>query len=272
MAELVTGYAGTEHITSAQVGLYNVGTIGSGNYILDTEDGMACTVVDANTLQIAAGDALFEGRHVTVQTPETLTISSGSMGMNRRDLVVIHYEKDGGGIESATLEVLEGTPSSSTPSDPTVPAGSILDGDPDAYMVLYRIPISGLTPGTPVQIADSLPSFVDETATLASSISTATTPQAIAASDLTFSNCSQYGASTPAYKIGRLVIVNVRLTVSGASPTVSGFPAFTAANANVPLTTSNTSAYGYMTTAGVLTLSGISSGNVMVGCVYIATS
>lgn len=272
MAELVTGYAGTEHITSAQAGLYNTGTIGPDKYVLDTADNLACTIVDANTVQIAAGDALFEGRHVTVQIPETLTISSGSMGMNRNDLVVIHYEKDGGGIESATLEVLEGTPSSSTPSDPTVPAGSILDGDADAYMELFRIPISGLTPGTPVRRSAVIPGMLEADYNLQTALTSATSPQAIAAADLTFNNCSQFGASTPAYKIGRLVIVNVRLSVSGSNPTVSGFPAFTAANANVPLSTSNTSAYGYMTTAGVLTVNGISSGNVMVGCVYIATS
>lgn len=156
MAELVTGYAGTEHITSEQVGLYNAGTVGAGKYILDTADGLACTIVDANTLQIAAGDALFEGRHVTVQSPETLTISSGTMGMNRIDLVVIHYERDGGGIETATLEILEGTPTSSTPAAPTIPAGSILDGDADAYMAIWSVRITGLTPQTPTALADSV--------------------------------------------------------------------------------------------------------------------
>ena len=156
MAELVTGYAGTEHITSAQAGLYNAGTIGTGKYILDTADGLACTIVDANTVQVAAGDALFEGRHVTVQSPETLTISSGTVGQNRIDLVTIHYERDGSGVETATLEILEGTPTSATPVEPTIPAGSILDGDADAYMAIWSVRITGLVPQTPEKLADGV--------------------------------------------------------------------------------------------------------------------
>lgn len=275
MAELVTGYAGTEHITSAQAGLYNAGTIGTGKYILDTADGLACTVIDANTLQVAAGDALFEGRHVTVQSPETLTISSGTMGMNRVDLVAIHYERDGSGVETATLEIIEGTPTAGVPMVPPEPAGSILDGDADAYMGLWTVKISGLVPETPIQWAASAPGLVATTARIDSDVANVAAglvPNAITASSLTFSNCSQFGASTPGYKIGRLVIINVRLTISGSSPTVSGFPAFTAANANVAVATTNTAATAYITTAGVLTISGVSSGNVMFSAVYVATS
>lgn len=275
MAELVTGYAGTEHITSAQAGLYNAGTIGAGKYILDTADGLACTIVDANTIQIAAGDALFEGRHVTVQSPETLTISSGTMGQNRIDLVAIHYERDGSGVETATLEIIEGTPTSSTPVEPAIPAGSILDGDADAYMAIWSVRITGLAPQTPTKLADDAPGLVATTARLDTDIATVAAsfaPSAITASSLTFSNCSQFGASTPGYRIGRLVIINIRLTISGSSPTVSGFPAFTAANSNVAVATTNTSVTAYITTAGVLTISGVTSGNVMFSAAYIATS
>ena len=275
MAELVTGYAGTEHITSAQVGAYNAGTFGAGKYVLDTADQLAATIIDANTIQIAAGDAIFEGRHVTIDPAETVTISSGSMGMERYDIITIHYERDGGGVETAALEVIEGTPSSGTPVLPTVPAGSILEGDADAYMSLYIVKITGLTPGTPVRVTKVTPALVDTAASLASDISTVSAslvPTAITAGSLTFNNCSQFGSSTPGYKIGRLVVVNVRLTVSGANPTVSGFPAYTAANSNVPIRASSLSVSGYMTDAGVLTVNGISSGNVMVACVYVATS
>ncbi len=37
-------------------------------------------------------------------------------------------------------------------ADPTIPSGKILSGAVDAYMPLWRIPLDGITVGTPVRL------------------------------------------------------------------------------------------------------------------------
>ena len=148
--ELITGHAGAAHISSADDGWRNVGTFGSGKYVLDTGNQFAAEVQSANTVSIGVGDAIFEGRHVRVSVAENVTIDNGAQGVNRNDVICLKYEYDSGtDVESASLAVVKGTASSTTPSDPTIPAGSILDGDATAYMPLWRIPIEGINVGTP---------------------------------------------------------------------------------------------------------------------------
>lgn len=151
--ELITGHAGSAHISAADDGWQNVGAFGSGKYVLDTGTQFAAEVQSANLVTVGVGDAMFEGRHVRVSATENVAIDNGAQGMNRNDIICIKYEYDSGtDVESASLEVVKGTASSSTPSDPTIPSGSILDSDSTAYMPLWRIPIEGITVGTPVKL------------------------------------------------------------------------------------------------------------------------
>lgn len=151
--ELITGHAGSAHISAADDGWYNVGIVGDGKYVLDTGTQFACNVQSANLVTIGIGDALFEGRHVRVSATENVALDNGAQGVNRNDLICIKYEYNSStSVESASLEVLKGTAVSGTPSDPTIPSGSILEGATAAYMPLWRIPISGITVGTPVKL------------------------------------------------------------------------------------------------------------------------
>ena len=151
--ELITGHAGSAHISSEDAGWFNAGVVGDGKYVLDTGTQFACNVQSANAVTIGTGDALFEGRHVRVSSTETVALDNGAQGMNRNDLICIKYEyASGTGVESASLAVLKGTATSGTATDPDVPSGSILQGAVTAYMPLWRIPISGITVGTPVKL------------------------------------------------------------------------------------------------------------------------
>lgn len=151
--ELITGHAGSAHISAADDGWYNVGIVGDGKYVLDTGTQFACNVQSANLVTIGIGDALFEGRHVRVSATENVALDNGAQGVNRNDLICIKYEYNSiTSVESASLAVIKGTASSSTPSDPTIPSGSILEGATAAYMPLWRIPISGITVGTPEKL------------------------------------------------------------------------------------------------------------------------
>lgn len=148
--ELITGHAGAAHVSAADAGWYNVGTVGDGKYVLDTGTQFACTVQSANLVTIGTGDAVFEGRHVRVSATENVAIDNGAQGVNRNDIICIKYEyASGTAVESATIVIVKGTATSGTASDPTIPSGSILEGASTAYMPLWRIPIEGITVGTP---------------------------------------------------------------------------------------------------------------------------
>ena len=151
--ELITGHAGSAHVSSEDAGWFNAGTVGAEKYVCDTGTQFACEVQSANLVTVGTGDAVFEGRHVRISATENVAIDNGAQGVSRNDVICIKYEYDSGtSEETASLEVVKGTASSTTPSDPTIPSGSILQGATEAYMPLWRIPISGITVGTPEKL------------------------------------------------------------------------------------------------------------------------
>ena len=156
--ELITGHAGTAHVSSADAGAYNAGTAGSGRYVLGTANGMSATLEDANTLVIATGDAIFDGRHVRITSSESVTIDSGAQNMQRKDIVGIYYSVENA-VETATVAVYKGTPAASAATDPTLPTGNILEGATTAFMPLYRITLNGITPNEPEQLFNTLESL-----------------------------------------------------------------------------------------------------------------
>ena len=138
--ELVTGKAGVPHVDSEDVGAFNAYSLGSGAYIMS---GCEVTAKSANSVNIAAGEILWEGRHIRVKgSGERLAVDNGQTGYNRRDLITLNYAKDSNGIESASFAVVKGTATTGTAADPSVKVGSILAGDTSAVIPFARITLS----------------------------------------------------------------------------------------------------------------------------------
>ncbi|OKY86313.1 MAG: hypothetical protein BHV59_08090 [Bifidobacterium sp. 56_9_plus] len=156
---LITGKGGTPHITSGDMGAMQAGVIGNGSYLLQGADGKfpAVTMQDANHALIPVLNLVVEGRYARVTEAETATIESGVSGRNRNDLVCLKYTRNGQNIETAAIAVLKGTPNTGTAADPTVPSGSIHSASGTVWIPIARIPISGITPGTPVMLIKQLP-------------------------------------------------------------------------------------------------------------------
>jgi len=156
MAEihLVTGHANSAHVTADDAGSLNIGLVDAGRYVLNIGKKFACTATTNNNLRIEDGDILMQGRHIRIEAGETvnLTLENGTQGQYRNDLVVCRYTKEASGVEKAELAVIKGTPATSNPEDPAYTAGDIQAGDLLAEMPLYRIPLDGITVGTPVQL------------------------------------------------------------------------------------------------------------------------
>lgn len=147
MAHLITGFAGIEHIKSADQGSFNAAFFGTGEFVMEIGSQLKATIINNNTVRIADGDLLMQGRHIRINpsTYEDMTIDTGAANMNRIDLIVCTYEKDASsGIETAKIEVVKGTAVSGSASEPSLVTGNILEGAIKNQMPLYRVNINGV--------------------------------------------------------------------------------------------------------------------------------
>lgn len=161
MVELVTGHANKAHATAEQAAGLNAGILGLDDYVFDVHDKFELTVVSANKVTIGTGELVMQGRHVSQGTPEDLIVTNGSQGQKRNDLIVCRYTKGSQSVESAELVVVRGTPTTGTPTDPALNTTSPLDGGTTYDMPLYRIPLDGITIGTPVALFNVLKPMSD---------------------------------------------------------------------------------------------------------------
>lgn len=172
--ELITGFAGTPHIGSDDIGAFQAGIVGPGDYALTTGNQLKATMSNANTIAVQSGDAVLNGRHVHLTGTTTATVQSGTQGQKRNDLAVLRYTKNTTtGVETCSIVVLKGTPTTGTPADPAHNTGSILDGVATHDMPLYRIPLDGITVGTLVPLFNVLKPMKDVWDSLTQRVKTA---------------------------------------------------------------------------------------------------
>ena len=160
---LITGYAGKEHITSADQGSFNAAVMGGGEFVMERGEQFRCQVISNNNVRIYDGDALMQGRHIIIDrnTYEETTHENGTQGYKRIDLIVLSYEKDeDSSVESVKLEVIKGAPAENNPVVPEYTKGDILNsGALKNQMPLYKIPFDGLSIGEPVKLFSTVPTL-----------------------------------------------------------------------------------------------------------------
>lgn len=155
--ELVTGFSGTEHVTSGQDGARQAGTVGTGKYVLMTnDDPLAAKLENANTVTVGPGDVLINGRHVQLTGATTFSIPVGTQAQQTSNLLVIRYSRDDSGVEKAEALTLTGEPAASDPQDPATNDGNILDGDTPVDMALYRVITTGIETAQPVKLFSTI--------------------------------------------------------------------------------------------------------------------
>lgn len=146
---LVTGRTGTAHVTSDNARAFNSQVFGTGTYLIDYGAKFAPTIVDNNTVRIGNGMLIHQGTQmgIDIDSYEDVIIENGSSGYNRNDLIVMRYTKNRDTqIESISLVVMKGTPSNTTPVDPTYTTTNILDGTGLSTDVpICRVRLSSLT-------------------------------------------------------------------------------------------------------------------------------
>ena len=151
--ELVDGKAGVAHISSEDKAIIHQAKFSKSDVVFDWGDAFKCSMSSPNRATIGTGCASIQGLDWHITAAESVTISNGSQGVKRNDIICAHYHRESKtGNELVELTVLKGTPNATTAADPTIPSGKILSGAVDAYMPLWRIPLDGITVGTPVRL------------------------------------------------------------------------------------------------------------------------
>lgn len=145
---LVTGHAGKAHVTAADHASLNAAIFGEGEFVLNRGSQFAATVISNNSIRVADGDIIMQGRHIRLNEGSyvDLAIENGTQGMNRCDLIVARYTKDSlTGVEDCNLLVIKGTESTGTASVPAYNSGDIInDHVLIADMPLYTVNLNGL--------------------------------------------------------------------------------------------------------------------------------
>lgn len=144
---LVTGYKGSAHVTAADQGLFNAGSVGLNEYVFCTGSRFEAEIVNNNLVRVYDGSLLMQGRHVVSDSTEDLSISNCASSSKRNDFIVMRYTRDvSTGVESVNLMVVEGGTTVGTPVDPYYySSGNILNGTTMHDMPLYRVRVVGLT-------------------------------------------------------------------------------------------------------------------------------
>ena len=157
--DFITGKAGTDHIDGDDWRGMNASMVGLDDYVMKLRNQLAITVQDSNHVVIDTGMAMMNGGAANVTAAETVTVQSGTQGQKRNDLIVLRYTRTNS-IEKAQLVCLRGTPTTGTPADPSYNRQSILLGSTTVHdMPLYRLPLNGITLGTPVKLFRTLDSL-----------------------------------------------------------------------------------------------------------------
>ena len=168
--ELVTGRAGSPHITAQQDRQLHQGIWGEEAYILNTGNMLEPEVQSSNKILIKDGALMFQGAlfSVKVGTTDEITINNGNQGMQRKDLVVARYTYDSSqNIESAEWVVIQGTPAASNPVAPAGTSGDIQAGDATVDCPFMIVNLDGIN----VTGVDIIPEVAPDIPTLNASLS-----------------------------------------------------------------------------------------------------
>lgn len=168
--ELVTGRAGSPHITAQQDRQLHQGIWGEEAYILNTGNMLEPVVQSSNKILIKDGALMYQGAlfSVKVGTTDEITINNGNQGMKRKDLVVVRYTYDSSqNIESATWLVYQGTPTGSNPVLPSGISGDIQAGDNVVDVPYLAVTLNGIN----IVSVDVLPEVAPDIPTLNASLS-----------------------------------------------------------------------------------------------------
>ena len=151
---LITGRAGVAHITPRQDAMWHQGLIEMESCIFDAYENFAAEIITNNEVRIRSGVGMLKGRFFCIEpnTYDSADIANGNQGEYRKDLIVARITVDAStNTQSASIEVIQGTPAAENPTAPEATVGDLDAGDliadyPLVEVLLNGINIESLTP------------------------------------------------------------------------------------------------------------------------------
>ena len=130
--KIVSGRTGSPHVTSQQFRQMLEGIIGQGSYIITSGENLKPELSSNNLLKIRSGMMAHHGciSCVDIGTYDEVTLTNGSQGMKRIDLIVNRYTRNAETeVENCSWKVIMGTPAASNPTVPSYTKGNLQNGD-----------------------------------------------------------------------------------------------------------------------------------------------
>lgn len=147
VSEVIDTLVGDVHVTAEQIADVNIGTYGSGDYVLSTGRKLEAELISNNTVRIFDGAMVYCGVRdvVAANNYHDVTIENGSQGMNRNDIIVRYFKKDEETLHgSAEFKAIKGTPTEGEASDPVIEVTDLRTGALEHSMLMYRVKLEGL--------------------------------------------------------------------------------------------------------------------------------
>lgn len=144
---LITAREGQPHVTVQQAAAVHRATSGIDTCIFQYLTTFEAQIVSANAVTIGAGVGMIQGRFfdIPLNTTDSVAIANGTQGQNRADIIVARIEvNESAQTQSASLAVLQGTPSTGAPVAPQPTVGNLDEGDLVAELPLYQVSVEGV--------------------------------------------------------------------------------------------------------------------------------
>lgn len=172
--KIVSGRTGSPHVTSQQFRQMLEGIIGQGSYIITSGENLKPELSSNNLLKIRSGMMAHHGciSCVDIGTYDEVTLTSGSQGMKRIDLIVNRYTRNAETeVENCSWKVIQGKPVASNPAVPAYTSGNLQNGDLVDECPAFEVHYDGIN----VTEVKSLLSVTDGLSGLSSNLSKANT-------------------------------------------------------------------------------------------------
>lgn len=145
--KIVSGRTGSPHVTSQQFRQMLEGILGRDSYILTSGENLKPELSSNNLLKIRSGMMCHHGciSCVEIGTYDEVTLTNGSHGMQRIDLVVNRYTRNAETeVEKCEWKVITGTAKASNPAVPTYTKGNLQEGDLVDECPVFEIHYNGI--------------------------------------------------------------------------------------------------------------------------------
>lgn len=194
---IVSGRTGTSHVTSRQFRQFVEGTLGQGSYIITSGENLEAELASNNSLKIRSGMMSHHGNisAVEIGTYDEVTLTNGTQGTKRIDLVVNRYTRNGETeVESNEWVVIEGAPDADVPAVPEYISGNLQDGDLVDDCPVFKIHYDGIN----VAEVECLIEVISGVAELSDSLSSVT-------SEVFTKTINGVSYNVTLYKVGKMV-------------------------------------------------------------------